>query len=616
MLRLFFCILLISQYTLKASAQNETTPFKEVNLANLSSFEQAANNWKIVGAAYANRDEKGAIDTRPGAGILMNAQTEDDKSHLFSTWAHADLELDLEVMMPNGSNSGLYFQSRYEIQLFDSWGRQEPAHSDIGGIYQRWNDSNPEGEKGYEGHAPSVNVARAPGLWQHLNVVFQAPRFDGSGNKTSPAKFVRVTLNGLVIHEDVALTGPTRAAAFEDNEVASAPLMIQGDHGPVAFRNIKYRTFDPAPVKLSDLSYNYYRGDFTNQMPALEDLTLVRTESIDEITSTLADTSRLFALQFEGNLEVPRTGVYTFEVVHSARFDFALDGAMVLNDRESKDVSKVGEFPRRVVQQRLTRGSHAFALTYAKGLWHSVPTALGWYVSGPGLLRTPLTASGSVPKDAFTAYQIKVSQEPNIQRNFVVHNDEKRTHAISAGFPGGLHYAYDMGNGSLLHLWKGAFIDTSTMWYQRGNQQSAVPLGSLVTRAGKPTLQVGESGSAADYRFLSYKLDDAGKPSFHYTLAGLTVHDEIKPDAENKYFDRMITVSGDAGDETVWCVLAESDTIEEVAKGRYAIDDQKMYIEVAENLTVTMKSDGDKTQLVVPVDLSGGNAQISYKLVW
>jgi hypothetical protein len=40
----------------------------------------------------------------------------------------------------------------------------------------------------------------------------------------------------------------------------------------------------------------------------------------------------------------------------------------------------------------LTAGNHAFALTYAKGLWHSVPTALGWYVSGPGLLRKELTA--------------------------------------------------------------------------------------------------------------------------------------------------------------------------------------------------------------------------------
>ena len=72
-----------------------------------------------ITADLENRHE---IETAPGIGVLANVQTEEAKGHLFTGWSHSDIELDLEVMMPKGSNSGIYFQSRYEIQLFDSWG--------------------------------------------------------------------------------------------------------------------------------------------------------------------------------------------------------------------------------------------------------------------------------------------------------------------------------------------------------------------------------------------------------------------------------------------------------------------------------------------------------------
>ncbi len=616
MIRTLLCIAFILCWSSQVYAQSEATPFQSLALNNLGDFQSTTDNWQILGRITADRDEKWAIDTESGTGILANIQTDEARGHLFTSWDHADIELDLEVMVPNGSNSGIYFQSRYEIQILDSWGAPEPQMSHLGGIYQRWDESRPEGERGYEGHAPRLNVSRAPGLWQHLNVVFQAPRFDASGNKTAPAKFVRVTLNGIVIHEDVSLTGPTRAAAYEDDEVAMAPLMIQGDHGPVAFRNIKYRKFDAAPVSLSNLSYNYYRGDFPHQMPDLGELNLVRTESTEDISAQKADTTKLFALRFEGNLEVPRSGVYTFEVVHSARFGLEINGEEILSDRSAEDVSRVGEFPRRMVQKRLSKGMHAFALIYAKGLWHNVPTALGWYVSGPGLLRTQLTASGSVPADAFSAYQVDVNQEPFVQRNFVVHKDEKRTHAISVGFPGGLHYAYDMATGSILHLWKGQFVDTSTMWYQRGNMQSAVPLGSLITRSGKQAIYVGNPSATEEQAldFKNYRLNQDGQPAFSYEIAGLTVTDEITPSAENTFFTRSLTFSGNASGEEVWYMLAESDKIEAVGGGRYAIDDQRMYIEVDESLAPRLEDDA--TRLLVPVNLADDKAALSYKLVW
>jgi hypothetical protein len=137
-------------------------------------------------------------------------------------------------MIPKGSNSGIYFQGRYEIQVYDSFGVAKDKYPGIecGGIYPRWIDN-----KEMEGHTPRVNASRRPGEWQGFDVIFRAPRFDAAGKKTANARFVKVIHNGQVIHENIEVSGPTRAAPFED-EKALGPLMFQGDHGPVAYRGV------------------------------------------------------------------------------------------------------------------------------------------------------------------------------------------------------------------------------------------------------------------------------------------------------------------------------------------------------------------------------------------
>ena len=614
LLVVLLCAISSPQHTI---AQDESTPFQEISLNDLSGFAPTAPNWQIVGGVTADRNTRHAISIRPGTGVLINNQTDDARGHLFTSWSHADLELDLEVLMPHGSNSGIYFQSRYEIQLLDSWGVEQPSMSDIGGIYQRWDDSRPEGQRGYEGHAPPVNVARAPGLWQHLNVVFRAPRFDASGDKIADARFVKVTLNGVMLHENVDVTGPTRAAAFED-EVPEAPIMIQGDHGPVAFRKIKYRKFNPDPVRLEDIRFTYYEGEFTHQMPDVAELTQKSEENVESITVQHAEVQNQFAVQHTGTLYVPRSGDYTFEVSHSARFRLYIDGNQVLGDND-KNVAGVGEFSRREVSMPLSRGEHSFDITYAKGLWHSQPTALGWYVSGPGVLRTELTEPGSLPADVFGAYRINPIDRPVIQRNFVMHNGTRRTHSISVGFPGDLHYSYDMNTGALLQTWKGSFVDTSTMWYQRGNMQSAVPIGSVIELAGTPTVLIADENSPGGfrgesaYRFKHYRIDDAGQPSYTYTVGSAEISDMIAPDPENRYFTRTLLI--DPGDEkrAIRCILIESDTIEKLSDNTYMANDQQLYVDVIDGGTPTIQSTGDTMQLILPIN---GESSVRYNLIW
>ncbi len=206
--------------------------------SDLSAWQANAGQWQIVGSAQMNPDTPKSLTVTPGEGILYNGP-QGRTVNLHSKLEHGDVEAHIEFMVPKGSNSGVYFQGRYEIQILDSWGVEKPGFGDCGGIYQRWQDG-----KGFEGYAPRVNASLPPGQWQSFDVVFLAPRFDSSGKKIANAKFVKVVHNGKVIHENVEVTGPTRAASFND-EKPLGPLMLQGDHGPVAYRNIWLRPLRP-----------------------------------------------------------------------------------------------------------------------------------------------------------------------------------------------------------------------------------------------------------------------------------------------------------------------------------------------------------------------------------
>lgn len=214
------------------AAAKEEAWIEPLKAEGLAAFQEPTGKWGIFGKAEMNPNKTKNLNAEAGTGILHNAGR---TNNILTKHEHGDVELEIEFMVPKGSNSGVYFQGRYEIQVFDSWGVDKPQHSDCGGIYQRWVD-----KKGFEGHPPRENASKKPGEWQKFEVLFQAPRFDAEGNKTANAKFVKVVHNGVVVHENVELTGPTRSAKFKD-EKALGPLMLQGDHGPVAYRNLRIK---------------------------------------------------------------------------------------------------------------------------------------------------------------------------------------------------------------------------------------------------------------------------------------------------------------------------------------------------------------------------------------
>lgn len=159
--------------------------------------------------------------------------------NLVSDGDFGDMELYAEFMMSKEPNaSGIYLHCLYELQIFGSWDADELKTSDCGAIYHRWIDGKPVG-----GSPPLTNACRPAGQWQSFHIWFQAPKFNADGDKIANAKFEKVLLNGVKVQEDVEVEGGTRSH-MPIPEASVNPLLLQGDHKSIAFRNIYYRPLD------------------------------------------------------------------------------------------------------------------------------------------------------------------------------------------------------------------------------------------------------------------------------------------------------------------------------------------------------------------------------------
>ncbi|MGJ8697639.1 MAG: 3-keto-disaccharide hydrolase [Verrucomicrobiaceae bacterium] len=165
--------------------------------------------------------------------FITNALNPKKAGYLQTAEQFGDCTVEAEFLIPQGSNSGIYLQGRYEIQILDSHGKDKPTDGDMGAVYHRWDDKRTP--KGFEGHAPKVNAAQPAGQWQKLLIKFRAPRFNKDGTLLEKPRFLSVHLNGQLVQQNVTLHGPTRSAQ-RSGFTATDHHFIQGDHGPIAFR--------------------------------------------------------------------------------------------------------------------------------------------------------------------------------------------------------------------------------------------------------------------------------------------------------------------------------------------------------------------------------------------
>jgi hypothetical protein len=199
-------------------------PFNGKDLTNWNAKDQSKNKWTVGEAAMSAANPALLEIKTGGASIINNVTGHNQGCDLSTQEKFGDVRIELELMVPKGSNSGIYVMGEYEVQVFDSHGVAKPGPGDMGAIYSA--------------SVPKVNASKAPGEWQKYVIEFRAPRFDAAGAKTENAKFLKVELNGTAIHENVEMKGPT-PGGLTGKEAATGPLMFQGDHGAVAYRNIK-----------------------------------------------------------------------------------------------------------------------------------------------------------------------------------------------------------------------------------------------------------------------------------------------------------------------------------------------------------------------------------------
>ncbi len=180
-----------------------------------------------VGTPKLDPKDPRRLVVEPGGKAMVNTPAGHGKSlDIYSGLKHGDGIIELELMVPKGSNSGVYVQGEYEVQVLDSYGRKKLGMGDMGAIY---------GAK-----PPMANSCRKPGEWQKLEIHFRAPKFDGHGKKTANARIDKMLFNGVQIQQKIELKGPT-PGGVNGREKPVGPLMFQGNHGPVAFRNITIR---------------------------------------------------------------------------------------------------------------------------------------------------------------------------------------------------------------------------------------------------------------------------------------------------------------------------------------------------------------------------------------
>jgi hypothetical protein len=192
-----------------------------------------SSGW-ILCDAELDTAERTRFLTKEGNGALVNVGP--SPSPFVSREVFGDCKIHLRFQLPEKGNSGVYVMGRYEVQLLDSAGKEAGlTMGDCGGIYR--------GET-WPGRAPDFNAFREAGQWHEMDIEFQPPRFDTAGRKTENARFLRVRIDDVLLHENVEVPEPTLGALFAE-EAPFGPLMIQGDHTQVAIGDV--RVFPKVP---------------------------------------------------------------------------------------------------------------------------------------------------------------------------------------------------------------------------------------------------------------------------------------------------------------------------------------------------------------------------------
>jgi len=193
-----------------------------VPITGMDVLAQATPKWTTASAVTMDMGT-GKVNYEQGAGILLHKAGTDDTPVALAAKASGDMEVNLDFMVSAGSDPVLYFLGKYPITL--------------GGAHPGTVEMSPHAENLLlRKSTPTDNVAKAPGLWQHLKIRYRSAGGNGAMTKgADKPSFEAIYLNGVLIHQQVYLD------AEGDNAAGEPLLSFLCRAGSVAFRNIHYR---------------------------------------------------------------------------------------------------------------------------------------------------------------------------------------------------------------------------------------------------------------------------------------------------------------------------------------------------------------------------------------
>jgi hypothetical protein len=473
---------------------------------------------------------------------------------------------------------------------------------------------------------PPFDPGRYTAIWQtvYLNAEFIPAETEG-GSET-------ILIKKLVINDNLVLE--------EEKLTTSIISEWQGDlkfipgNGRFALSGLEISKSSNQDIPNSSKLLSMPKTDFAYyefsepvvKLPDFKKLKPIKTGSTTMFQNPeLQQQDTDFGLVFKGTLVNP--------VDQEINFILATDdGSRLLIDEKlivDHDGTHGPEEKSGTIQ--LSKGEHAFELQYFQGGGGAAVKV--FYQLEGDTEKHPLN-SIPVSKFRFTRdkkFAVQVINEPVIQRGFVAYPEFKGkntsykfTHAMAVGDPSGINFHYDLSSGSLIQVWKGEFIDTQNMWRNRGEEQTMVPLGSVLNPGSPVNWMILENEKEAwtdtivanrPYRFRHYDLNAANLPVFHYSYLDSEIRDEILP-GKSGNLERKISISGP--EENLYLLLARGKKIEMLESDLFLIDEPGYQLKIIkkDGMNLVIRNGNQYQELLVKADWLAWSADLTYEILF
>lgn len=467
-----------------------------------------------------------------------------------------------------------------------------------------------------------------------------------------PDRMIQAVLHGL--EGEIAVAGktynlvmPPQGMALTDEQLAKIVSYVRAEFGGggsavtpayiAAQRKVKKA--EPGMWKATQLAKAYplpgqagtsegphiknmiskiFHGDFKS----VKDLAKLEPKAVEEEHDGLIRIDNVgrtdsFGVIWEGDLQVPKDGDYTFAISSD-------DGSAVyIGGKTVVELDRIGGMgAAKTGKVKLKQGSHPIRIAYfeAKG---QEGIALSW--SGPGLKgeqalsrAQPKAKKGKVP----TGLPIVApAGEAVMYRNFI---EGTTPRGIGVGYDGGVNLAFSADTMSLDLIWTGKFMDGARHWINRG-QGKQPPAGDKVLKISQgaaftilesqTTPWPSEYPEALEPKFKGYQLNAKQEPTFYYMLGKLQVADFPAPVSGKQSFMRTLTINSPGASPDGFSFRAvQGWPVQQLASHRYDIGGQAV-------LEISQEGTGQPyirngQELIVPMVLKKGENTVTLTYTW